>query len=770
MDKYVWIGHREAEIFKTNNFFSYSITSWGSNENGNISYCKRFNTRNIDNDIKNNFLIQSLKELFDNEDYKVMFYSSTLAYSLMKLYPDYKGKFICLNSKSILDLLNNKINTRLWLSNHMPVLKFILLSGADCLINNLKNYFPECSSFIIQEAKSSGGLGTFFIDSHNSVEVLLNLKKENLYLVSCYAHPSFSVNSHILITGDDITSFPPSTQIVEISENRLIYSGADFINYSYIDDKYKEKVDDYSVKIGYLLQEMGYRGICGIDFLIYGGEVYFVEINPRFQASTFLLNVALDEAGLPCIQELQVSAFNGTKLPSPEKLKNISVNYSFYRYKKEKYDTQKQYLDKLALLQNCPETKYIIYDGFVDSKYCDGTYLYQSIWNRHISSCSKDYILHLHPNIPIQNYIDDVLPLKHTAESIIKVKIALLNQGIQLLPEAELKINLSGGYNESVFYSIDLIFFKYLRINAPVNINLSSLSPFFIGYKNDRYTLYYYHTEICKIDLEFSKSIEQLKTKNDIPYKLIAFISGDRLRIKPERRCYFKKNDCGCFFCPGNKILTQNDDYYMSDIEEVINYCIDNEQFRHILIGGGSADSTTDQNRILPVIEYIHSKTDKQIYLMCLPPNDIKYIDKYIEAGVNEIAFNIELFDRNIALEYMPGKGQISLEEYLVKLEYAAKKINKKGSVRTMLIAGLESIENTLSAVELLVSKGIQPMISIFRPTNNCKLPYIVQPSNEEMYRLFVEADKICNRNGLSLGPTCPSCQNNTLAITLKQD
>jgi len=34
MDKYVWIGHREAEIFKTNNFFSYSITSWGSNENG----------------------------------------------------------------------------------------------------------------------------------------------------------------------------------------------------------------------------------------------------------------------------------------------------------------------------------------------------------------------------------------------------------------------------------------------------------------------------------------------------------------------------------------------------------------------------------------------------------------------------------------------------------------------------------------------------------------------------------------------------------------
>lgn len=770
MDKYIWVGHRESEIFKTSNLFTSSITSWGSNENGNISYCKEFDTRNIDNELRNMFIIEKLKKILINSNYKVLFYSSTLAYSLLNLYPNFQDNFICLNSKNILELLNNKINTRLWLSNHVPVLKFILLSGAECHINNLKSLFPNCHTFIIQEAKSYGGQGTFFIDSHNHAEVVMNLKRDSLYLVSQYANPSFSVNNHLLITDTDIITFPSSTQIIEKHKNKLMYMGADFVNYKNIDKAYQKKIRQFSKKIGHLLQGIGYKGICGIDYLIYNEEVYFVEINPRFQASTFLLNIALEEHGFPCIQELQISSFNGNQILLSEKLKNMDVNYSFYRYLKIEQDCQRQYMDKITLLQKCSEVKYIIKDGYKDNEYIDETYLYQAVWNRHISSCSKDYTLHLHPNIPIQYFIDDALPLKNTNESLMRLKIALLNQGVQLLSETIRKINLYGGYNESVFYSIDIILFDYLRINAPLNINLSSLSPFFIGISDNEFVLLYYKKELCKISLEFSKSIKQLNTKNGIPYEKIAFISGDRLRIKPERRCFFKTNGKGCFFCPGYKVSLQDDDYDMNDIEEVIDYCIENETFRHILIGGGSADPSIDQNKILPVIKYIRSKTQKPIYLMCLPPNDISYIDKYIDAGVNEIAFNIELWDREIAREYMPGKGNISLEDYLNKLEYAIKRINKIGNVRSMLIVGLENNENTLSAIECLTSKGIQPMLSIFRPTTNCKLPYIVQLSNEDIYNFYIEAEKVCRKNNVFLGPSCPSCQNNTLTITLKQD
>lgn len=770
MEGYIWIGHREAELFKTNDFFSNSITSWGSNTNGNISYCQKYKTRNIDNELRNQFISDKLEWLLKENRHKVMFYSSTLAYSLMKSHPEFEKNFICLNSKSVLNLLNDKTYMKLWFSNHLPVLNFVLLSGADCQYEQIKNFFPNYECFIIQETKSSGGLGTFIVDSQNYPYVVNNLKKDALYLVSFFADPSFSLNAHILITNNDVIVLPPSVQIIEKYRFNLIYSGADFVNYKYIPKEYQDKVYNYSKKIGNLLKKIGYKGICGIDYLVYNDEVYFVEINPRFQASTILLNIALNEEKLPCIQALQLSVFENVPLPSTEKLENVEVNYSLYKYKKEYQDISKQYLNKLSLLQMSQNTEYILYDGFIEDEYNEGTYLYQVIWKRHISSYGKDGKLHLHPNIPFSYFMDNSLPLTHTTESVIRLKIALLNQGVRILPDAYLQIVQSGGYNESVFNSIDLIFFNYLRINAPVNINLSSLSPFSIGWQNDKYILYFYQSIICEIDLEFTKSIDNLKTQNSVPYKSIAFISGDRLRIKPEQRCFFKINKKGCLFCPGNDIGTTSSTYTLTDIKEVIDYCIANEKFRHILIGGGSADPSTDENRILPVIKYIRSKTDKPIYLMSLPPNDILYVDKYIAAGVNEIAFNLELFDRNLALEYMPGKGKISLEEYISKLERATFLISQKGNVRTMLMAGLEKQENTLAAIQLLASKGIQPMLSIFRPTPNCRLSYIVQPSNEEIYNLFSEAEKICNQYNLSLGPTCPSCQNNTLSITLKQE
>ena len=752
----------------TNNLFESSITSWGSGENANISYSQTYSTRNIDNKLRNGFLIDELGKIPLSEEYKVMFYAETLAYSILKTHPEFEDFFICLNSPNVLEFLNNKISTRLWISNHLPTLEFIILSGSGCQFEKFKSIFPGHNSFIIQEVNSSGGLGTFLVTDESQNDVFQQLNGDSLYLISYFATPSFSINNHILIANNNVVVFPPSVQIIEKYQNHLVYSGADYICYRYINEEIRKKVSHFSKKIGHLLRDIGYRGICGIDYLVYNNEVYFIEVNPRFQASTILLNIALHDVGLPCVQELQLDALRGTLSVSQEKLEELYVDYSIYRYKKDSRDTCKQYLEKFSLLTQSDEIKYLICDGFIADEYPNDTYLYQVVWNRHISSCGEDNILHLHPNISIDHFIEHALPLTYTLDPIIRLKIALLNQGLRILPEASAKMVLAGGYNKSVFYSIDLILFGHLRINAPVNINLTSLSPFSIGCANEKYILYYYQREISPVDLEFSKSLENRKTQNGVSYNLIAFISGDRLRIKPETRCFFKAAEIGCQFCPGNGTSKTKDMYGLSDIREVIDYCIDNEHFRHILIGGGSADPSIDNNKIIPVIEYIRSKTSKSIYLMCLPPNDINYVDKYIDAGVNEIAFNLELFDRNLALEYMPGKGKIPLEDYLSKLEHAAALLPQKGDSRTMLMVGLESINNTLSAIQLLASKGVQPMLSVFRPTPNCKLSYIIQPSNEDLYELFWAAEKICKRYGLSLGPSCPSCQNNTLSLTLR--
>ena len=49
MGKYIWIGHRESELYKAENIFDYSITSWGSGKEKNISYSNLYSSREIDN-------------------------------------------------------------------------------------------------------------------------------------------------------------------------------------------------------------------------------------------------------------------------------------------------------------------------------------------------------------------------------------------------------------------------------------------------------------------------------------------------------------------------------------------------------------------------------------------------------------------------------------------------------------------------------------------------------------------------------------------------
>ena len=86
------------------------------------------------------------------------------------------------------------------------------------------------------------------------------------------------------------------------------------------------KINKYALKIGKLIQEKGYRGVMGIDSICYDKEVYFMEINPRFQNSSIVLNKALYEQNLPSLQELHYNCFYN----KPISLRSFDVNYSSY--------------------------------------------------------------------------------------------------------------------------------------------------------------------------------------------------------------------------------------------------------------------------------------------------------------------------------------------------------------------------------------------------------------------------------------------------------
>ena len=64
--------------------------------------------------------------------------------------------------------------------------------------------------------------------------------------------------------------------------------------------------------------------------MIVNGKVYILEMNNRFQGSTPLLNLALKEAGMPSMQELNFDSFQNKK--SKIDINNLKVPYSCFVY------------------------------------------------------------------------------------------------------------------------------------------------------------------------------------------------------------------------------------------------------------------------------------------------------------------------------------------------------------------------------------------------------------------------------------------------------
>lgn len=752
-----WIGIKESEIRSCRNIFTGSVTYNGSGENGNIAYTHIYGEiLNYNNDsIKlDSFMRNTLLNLIQTvPDVKFMFYTPYYAYFLGD---EIARHTVCLNEQSVLALLRDKLKTRLWLANTIPVLKTIVLPGAECSLSTFRKAIPGCDSFILQGCTGAGGNDTYVITQSSWDTVSNRLNSTELYLLSPNLTHSYSVNIHVLI-GENIAFTAPSIQIIENEDNRMVYHGADFVEYKNVPIDVKNKIEELSEQIAGKIQCLGYKGILGIDYLIEGTEVYFLEINPRFQASTPLINLELASKLSITLQNILLNIFSEQEYFIP-KLK-MSINYSTYIIDANKNNSYySQYWQNAS---SSDEIVDILPDGYYNGIcFEDRASLFSVVLSSNITTLNPNGNLNIHENIrPYKKSI----PKFENGFDFLKLKTLLLVQGIRFSSDA-FHFLVTKGMRKGTYSSIDLYFSKSLIINCPLDLKLCSISPFEIVYEKDELILSYAGCEIYRVFVDFGIEYQDLKTQNNISYKDISFLATDRLRIHHSLGCAYKTMHKGCLFCdvPASMYSLK-----MEDIYEVINWHLENSEFRHILIGGGSSARNIEPSRILDIIHYIRKYTRKSIYLMSLPPQDTEILSEYFQAGLDEIAFNIEVFDREKALYYMPHKGAIALNEYQDALVEAVKLWGSTGKVKCLLVYGLETDKSFLDGIFWLASHGIQPVISVFRPLKNTEMQDRIPPESSSLQKIYFDALSICQPYNLYPGPECLYCQNNTLSIPI---
>lgn len=187
---------------------------------------------------------------------------------------------------------------------------------------------------------------------------------------------------------------------------------------------------------------------------------------------------------------------------------------------------------------------------------------------------------------------------------------------------------------------------------------------------------------------------------------------------------------------------------------------------RHVLLGGGTpAGRDAGAAEIAAAAAMLKRRWPHPIYAMLAPPQDLVWLERLHAAGVDEIGMNIELWSAAAARHYMPGKHEaIDRDLYLGALRRAVELFGPVNT-RSILIAGLEPIEETLAGVDVLASMGVMPILSPFRPLVGTELEDHPRLSAPDLARLATEATEVAGRYGMPLGPTCIPCQANTVTL-----
>ncbi len=240
----------------------------------------------------------------------------------------------------------------------------------------------------------------------------------------------------------------------------------------------------------------------------------------------------------------------------------------------------------------------------------------------------------------------------------------------------------------------------------------------------------------------------------------VAMSHMDRVRLSPIAGCAFD-----CHFCDLPSYSYGRDDLDHMKVSLDVALADDKLPVRHAMISGGTPgrrDYGWFDDMCTDLIG--HSPVPMDVMVAARPDGEAM-VDRLVEAGVHGLAINIETFGEEASGEIIRQKHRFSRPYFEATVGRAVERLGRSGRVRSLIIPGLEAIDDTLRGVELLASLGCDPVLSPFRPAGNTLLEHAEPPSEETLRVVLREARAIADHHGVRLGPACVPCQHNTLSF-----
>ncbi len=272
------------------------------------------------------------------------------------------------------------------------------------------------------------------------------------------------------------------------------------------------------------------------------------------------------------------------------------------------------------------------------------------------------------------------------------------------------------------------------------------------------------------VDVTFAKDPQfyKLQTADGIPYSQIATLhSTDVLATTVLQTCIrYESRRKACQFCSIGQSLRAGRTIAHKTPEqlaEVAKAAVELDDIKHIVMTTGTPAGDDRGAKVMcESAAGIKAVVDVPIQGQCEPPKDPVWYQRMKDAGIDSLGMHLEVIGPELRKTIMPGKSEVSLEEYLQAFKDAVA-VFGRGQVSTYILAGLgDSEETILDTSRQLIEIGVYPFVVPFVPISGTPLEDRPAPSSEfmdsvlrpladELVKLDLTSDKVnagCARCG----------------------
>lgn len=299
-------------------------------------------------------------------------------------------------------------------------------------------------------------------------------------------------------------------------------------------------------------------------------------------------------------------------------------------------------------------------------------------------------------------------------------------------------------------------------VNAPIrdfNPNFVVNPPHLLDYEEGRFVLRSGELEVEASPVPVPQYHDQLNPWGE-RYTSYAITHTDRVRISPIEGCGIV-----CTFCD----LPYEFRYRKKRVEGLVDSvrkALDDRLLpaQHAMISGGTPkpEDYDYENEVYEAVLGAFPGLDVDI--MMTPAPGLLDVRRLHQLGAHGLSINLEMFNEERARKIMPLKAKLPREDFLDFIEEAVN-VFGPGKIRSLLLVGLEPLEDSLRGVEALAERGCEPALSPFRPDPSTPLRKEKPPSVSFLVEAYERSYELAEKHGLKLGPRCIPCHHNTLTF-----